>query len=263
MPVIEKPPQSPAEPPSPIPETVGPAESDIQEANKAPAIRSFAHGLNFYKLFWIFFIGCILGVIIENIWCLATQFKWESRQGLIYGPFNPVYGFGAVFLTVGLHWLSRKRDLWIFLGSVLLGSISEYLCSWVQEMLFGTLSWQYDDMPFNLHGRINLLYSIFWGILGLLWVKEAYPRLSRLIERIPNRWGVALTWVLVVFMAWNMTISGLAVSRQTARHEGIPATNSFEVFLDEHYNDERLKKVYPNMVPADSKQTDESSVNNF
>lgn len=252
MPILETPAEpalkTPAQPPAPIP-----------PVPEEPAVRSFAHGLNFYKLFWIFFIGCFAGVVIETIWCLIVHSKFESRQGLIYGPFNPVYGFGALVLTVGLHWLSKKRDLWIFLGSVVLGSAAEYLCSWVQETVFGTLSWQYDAMPFNLNGRINLLYSIFWGILGLLWVKELYPRLSRLIEKIPNRWGIPLTWVLVVFMALNMAISGLAVARQTERHAGIPASNAFEVFLDEHYDDERLKKVYTNMVPADSSPTEEDS----
>lgn len=218
-------------------------------AGEVPAPpRSFAHGLNYYKLFWIFFIGCILGVIVEMLWCLVTQGKIESRQGVIYGPFNPVYGFGALVLTVGLHWLEKKRDLWIFLGSVALGSAAEYLCSWVQETVFGSLSWQYDSMPFNLQGRINLLYSIFWGILGLLWVKDGYPLMSRLVEKIPNRCGIILTWILTVFLLLDMAISGLAVARQAARHTGRPAANRFEVFLDSRYTDEFLQKIYPNMV---------------
>lgn len=55
-------------------------------------VKSFAHGLNFYKLFWIFFVGCFLGVVIETLYCLVTRHRFESRQGLIYGPFNLVYG---------------------------------------------------------------------------------------------------------------------------------------------------------------------------
>lgn len=62
-------------------------------------------------------------------------------------------------------------------------------------------------------------------------------------------------------MALNMAISGLAVARQTERHAGIPASNAFELFLDEHYDDERLKRVYTNMVPAASPPTNESSAN--
>ena len=208
----------------------------------------FAHGLNFYQLFWIFFIGCFLGVVVETIWCLLTRHHYESRTGLIYGPFNLVYGFGALFMTLGLNWLRKKRDAWIFLGGFVIGSVFEYICSWVQEFLFGTVSWQYDEMPFNLNGRINLLYSIFWGVLALLWVKGIYPWMCRLVNRIPNKIGKPLTWVLLVFMILNSAISGLAVARMSARYAGEPATNALEQFLDDHYPDERLQKIYPNMV---------------
>ena len=65
--------------------------------------RSFAQGLNFYKLFWVFFIGCFIGVILEVLTCMVTLHKIESRNGLIYGPFNPVYGFGAVVMLSLIH----------------------------------------------------------------------------------------------------------------------------------------------------------------
>ena len=209
---------------------------------------SFARGLNFYKLVWIVLIGSVLGVILEELWCLVTQFRFQSRNGLIYGPFNLVYGFGALIMTLGMYWLRNKRDLWIFVGGFVLGSAFEYLCSYVQEMVFGTVSWEYSDMPFNLNGRITLLYSFFWGVLGLLWIKDFYPRMSRWIERIPRSWGVPLTWALIVFMLFNTAISALAVNRQTQRHEGHPPANQFEVFLDGHYTDELLSWVYPNMT---------------
>lgn len=216
--------------------------------NRKDASGSFAHDLNFYQLFWIFFIGCFLGVVIETLWCLLTRHHYESRTGLIYGPFNLVYGFGALFMTLGLNWLSKKRDAWIFLGGVVIGSVFEYLCSWIQETLFGTVSWQYDKMPFNLNGRINLLYSLFWGALALVWVKGIYPLMCRAISRIPNQIGKPLTWVLLVFMVLNSAISGLAVARMSARREGTAPTTAIESFLDRHYPDERLEKIYPNMV---------------
>lgn len=90
-------------------------------------VKSFAHGLNFYKLFWIFFVGCFLGVVIETLYCLVTRHHFESRQGLIYGPFNLVYGVGALAMTLGLYWLRGKRDLWVFLGGFVIGSAFEYM----------------------------------------------------------------------------------------------------------------------------------------
>lgn len=215
---------------------------------EAREARSFAKGMNFYKLFWIFFIGCFVGVVIEMLWCLVTNGFIESRKGLIYGPFNLVYGFGALAMTVCLHRLEKKRDIWVFLGGFLIGSVYEYGCSWIQEAVFGTVSWQYDDFPFNLDGRINLLYSIFWGILALVWLKFLYPWMCRLIYKIPNRVGKPLTWVLLVFMILNTLVSGAAVARMTARQEGMPAGNVVEEFLDRHYPNDLLEKIYPNMV---------------
>lgn len=223
---------------------------DIREQTETKSVH-FALGLNFYKLFGIFFIGSFLGVVIESIWSLITKFHFESRSGLIYGPFNPVYGFGALIATLGLNWLSKKRDLWIFIGGAILGSIFEYLCSWMQEMIFSTVSWNYGNMPFNFNGRISLLYSLFWGILALIWVKDCYPWLSSFIEKIPNKIGVYLTWVLIVFMLLNIFISAFAVERMSQRHAGVPANSPFEQFLDKHYNDKLLKKVYPNMIYID------------
>lgn len=55
------------------------------------------------------------------------------------------------------------------------------------ELVFGTVFWDYSDIPFNLGGRINLLYCFFWGIAAVIWLKILYPRLSALIEKIPGK----------------------------------------------------------------------------
>ncbi|MEG2596819.1 MAG: putative ABC transporter permease [Oscillospiraceae bacterium] len=217
---------------------------DISKAKNS----SFAKGLNFYKLFWVFFMGCFAGVIIETGWCLLTLHHFESRSGLVYGPFNLVYGFGALIITVGLYWMAKKRDIFIILGGVVLGSLFEYVCSWIQEFLFGTVSWEYGMLSFNVNGRISLLYSIFWGILALFWIKGIFPLMSRLIEKIPNKVGKPLTWVLLAFMIFNTVVSGVAVGRMAQRRENIPAKSAITKIFDEHFPDERLQKIYPNMV---------------
>ncbi len=226
-----------------------------------PAL-SFAHGLNHYKLFWVFAIGCFLGVVIETLWCLLRYRKLESRKGLVWGPFNLVYGFGALVMTIGLYPLRDNRDLFIFAGGSLLGGIFEYICSVVQEKVTGTISWDYRNIPLNMNGRTNLLYCFFWGILSLLWVKDAFPRLTYLIEQIPNEIGIPLTWIGVVFFIVNSIYSALVVCRMTERQRGAYRTNRLGKFLDKHYPDEKVRKIYPNMkfnselhsgAPADRK----------
>ena len=207
----------------------------------------FAKGLNIYKLLIICFVGSFAGVVIETIWCLVTNGYIESRSGLVYGPFNLLYGAGAVALTVCLYRF-RNRGAWIsFLGGMAVGSAVEYICSWGQELIFGSRSWDYSHMPFNINGRICLLYSVFWGVLGVMWIKNIYPRMAKHILKIPNRIGKIATWILVVFFVFNAFMSCTSVYRWSRRVEGVAPSDSFWEFIDERFPDERMERIYANM----------------
>lgn len=210
-------------------------------------IKPFAHGLNFYKLFWIFFISSITGYVVETIFCFVTLGYIESRQGLIYGPFSPVYGLGAVIMVVFLKRLEKRRDILVFAGSAVIGGAFEFLCSFLQEKAFGTVSWDYSQEAYSIGGRTSLLYMFFWGILGLFLIKVVYPAMSRFVERIPNRSGQVITWILICLMSLNMLVSAAAVTRWSQRSDGIAPQNSIAEYLDSRYPNDFLEEVYPNM----------------
>lgn len=222
------------------------APSDTEAAQPAREGK-FAEGVCFYKMVWVFALSAALGVFIEMVFCFIFKGRFESRQGMLYGPFNQVYGFGAVIMVVLLHRLAKYKDRWLFLGSALVGGAFEYLCSLLQETMFGTASWEYSEHQFNIGGRTSLLYMFFWGILGTILIKAIYPRLSALIERIPNRQGVFFTWVMVILLSADMLLSALAVDRWAERASGLTPGNAVELFLDGNYPDEMLKEIYPNM----------------
>ncbi len=208
----------------------------------------FARGNNFYKLFLILFIGSFAGVVVELIWCLLRHGYIESRSGLVYGPFNLVYGLGALCLSLTLYRYRNRSALYSFIGGFVTGSVVEYACSFFQELIFGSTSWDYSNVPLNLNGRICLLYSIFWGFLGVFWVKSLYPRLSVWILAIPNSIGKGLVWVLLIFMLYNSAVSAVAVYRWSERIEGKAPSNGLEVMLDERFPDSRMERIYPNLV---------------
>lgn len=224
-----------------------PAPTNGQIDFEEKRARHFAQGKSFYKLFWVFFIGCFLGVIIERLWCFVRFGVFEPRVGLIYGPFNLVYGVGAWALTMALYQFRNRSKLFSFIGGALVGSVVEYMCSWFQETVFGSVSWDYSNQPFNLNGRICLLYSIYWGLLGILWIKEIYPRMARLILRIPDRIGKPLTFVLAIFMVFNSVMTGLTALRWVNRRQGEPPRNAIEAYFDEHYPDERMQRIFSNL----------------
>ena len=207
----------------------------------------FAKGINLYKILLVCIIGSFVGVVVELIWCMFRHGYIESRSGLVYGPFNLLYGAGAVVLTVCLYRF-RNRGAWLsFLGGMIVGSVVEYVCSFAQELLLGTRSWDYSNMPLNLNGRICLLYSVFWGFLGVLWIKRIYPEMARNILRMPEKWGKIVTWAMTIFMVFNASVTLVAVMRWSDRVRGEEATTSFEKMLDERFPNERLEKIFANM----------------
>lgn len=213
---------------------------------KAQSRSVFAEGCCFYKLVWLFVIGCFLGDIVETIFCYVTAGVWMSRSSLVWGPFSIVWGFAMVAATVLLYKYRDKPDGLIFIIGTFLGGAYEYICSVLTELVFGKVFWDYSHMAFNLGGRINLLYCFFWGIAAVLWIKWLYPMLSAWIEKISVKTGTVLTWFFVIFMSANMLVSALALIRSTQRYQGIEASYGWQTWLDVHYDDETMNRIYPN-----------------
>ena len=206
----------------------------------------FAQGCGFYKLFLLFVIGAFLGDITETIYCRLAGGVWMSRSSVVWGPFSIVWGLAIALVTAMLYKYKDKSDSFLFIIGTLLGGAYEYLCSVFTEIVFGKVFWDYSEIPFNLGGRINLLYCFFWGIAAVVWFKKFYPYISAWIEKIPMLTGKVLTWFLIVFMVCNVAVSCIALIRYDERGKGVVAENSIQKWADEHYDDAKMEKIYPN-----------------
>ena len=207
----------------------------------------FASGCGFYKLACLFFIGAFLGDITETVFCRFSMGRWMSRSSVVFGPFSIVWGLGCAMLTWILYRYREQSDRRLFLCGTILGGAYEYICSVFTEIVFGTVFWDYSKIPFNLGGRINLLYCFFWGFAAIIWMKGIYPFLSRWIEKIPVRIGKPLCMIMVFFMSVNIALSGLALDRYSERHDGLPAKNAVGELMDDWFPDPYMEKVYPNI----------------
>lgn len=208
---------------------------------------TFARGLCFDKLVWVFLVSAFLGALIEMCYCYSIDGYWMNRSSLLYGPFSVVWGAGAVVLTVTLHGVANKADRWIFLAGFFIGGAYEYLCSVFTELVFGTVFWDYSNMPLNIGGRTNVMYCIFWGILAVVWVKVLYPKLSDLIQCIPPLHGKLLTWALVLVMGCNCIMTAAAMIRYDLRQTDPTAHTVIDTFIDERYDDAWMEHRWPNM----------------
>lgn len=215
---------------------------------RAAAETVFARSCSIHKLIWLFFIAALLGDITETVFCYATSGILMSRSSVVYGPFSIVWGLGVVVLTLMLHPYQNREDRYIFLFGMIMGGVYEYACSVFTELAFGTVFWDYSKIPFNLGGRINLLYCFFWGLAAVIWIKLLYPRISGLIERVPLTTGHIISWGIVIFMVLNITVSALSLGRYVERQLGVTADNPVTALLDEYFPDERMAAVYPNAI---------------
>ena len=207
---------------------------------------TFAEGCSPYKIILLFFIGAFLGDITETIFCRITAGYWMSRSSVVWGPFSIVWGLAIAAVTQLLYRYKDRPASWLFVAGTLLGGAYEYLCSVFTEVMFGTVFWDYSAIPFNLGGRINLLYCFFWGIAAVTWIRYGYPLVAKGMKAVKRRIRPWMTALLAVFMAVNLVTSALALARYDARTSGAAPANAVDVLLDEHFDNARMERIYPN-----------------
>lgn len=79
-------------------------------------------------------------------------------------------------------------------------------------------------------------------------MKWIYPKLSDLIEKIPKKAGRIITWMMIIFMLINIAVSTAAMARYDKRYNGQAPENEMEKWLDRHFDDNRMRKIYPNAI---------------
>lgn len=195
-------------------------------------------------IFWIFVIGSVFGFFAEMLYALVYTRTLEIRKGLIYGPFIQIYGIGAVAYYILISNIQEPKKA--FISGMIMGGVLEYLCSFFQEIFFGTISWDYSNLFMNLNGRTSLLYCVYWGIIAIIYLKIVYPNLKK-IEPLLNKTSVKIITVFfMLFMTFDIIISCMAGNRQQERYQNIPAEGPVDEFLDRVYPDELLNKIYNN-----------------
>ena len=164
-----------------------------------------------YPLLWLFFIYAFLGWCSEVSYAALKSGRFVNR-GFLNGPVCPVYGCGAVIVLWVLEPL-RGNLLLLFLGSVALTSLLEWLTGFVLERLFHQRWWDYSQEPFNLNGYICLRFSIAWGLACLFVVKLVHPSVLWCIRTIPHPVGVGLLILFSVTMAVDLAATVRTIAR--------------------------------------------------
>ena len=172
--------------------------------------------IDYFTLFWLFVAGSVFGLVVETVFHAIVYGGYESRAGLVWGPFSPIYG---------------------------------YATSWLMEVLWGAIAWDYTGTFGSINGRTNFAFGVMWGLLGLVWVRTILPFIKRVFSHVDARSMLArlVTAALSLFMALNIAVTLLALDREGQRAAGVPATTWEQRFFDEHFPDSYLQSRMQNM----------------
>ncbi len=208
--------------------------------------------IGWYQIVMIFFIGSVLGLLLEEVWMFITAGMTESRVGLVWGPFSPLYGAGAVLLTLITFQLRKmKAKGWVvFLVSMVVGGLLEQITGWSMETLMGAVSWDYiaGGVPGAITKWVAIPFLFFWGLLGYLWYRIIMPDLLWGLGKPTTRRKAIFVTLLSIYLILDIFMTIMCFERRGARDAGIPPANAFEQWIDENFNNAFMSERFQNMV---------------
>ena len=210
--------------------------------------------INVHNIFWYFVIFSIIGLIVETLFGYATTGVIDSRKGLLWGPFCPIYGVGAVVLIILLD-KYKDKDWKIFLYGGILGGIIEYILSFVLEAMYSSRFWDYSHVSFNLNGRICIKYSIYWSVLSIILMKYIKPWIDKYIDKISNNKKIIAERILFIFLVVDVIVTIWAITTYKNRALDVyynrTDSKSREGILynieENYFNNKRMLKTFPNL----------------
>lgn len=227
--------------------------------------------LNFFNLFWVFVVCCVLGLLIETVYHMVVvdPGHYQDRAGMLFGPFSPIYGFGAVLMTVALNRFYKSNPVIIFVVSAVIGGAFEFFVSWFMQTAFGAVAWDYtgmklfgvpDPIAAIAQGRTSTPFMLMWGALGFAWIKLCLPYLLKLINIIPWQIRYSFTTICAVLMLVNGIMTLQALDCWFERVSGIQASSPVEQFYAEHFDNQYMENRFQSMsiTPDDSSRVDGS-----
>ena len=208
--------------------------------------------LDFFNLFWTFMVASVAGLIVEIIYHMVVVEPgvYQDRAGLLWGPFSPIYGFGAVLMTIALNRFKDRNIIFIFVVCTIIGGAFEYFVSVFMEVAFGATAWDYSNefLGSLFGGRTCLLFASMFGFLGLVWIKILLPLVLHVVNLIPWKLRYGVTLVCATLMLINGVMTLQALDNWGARKAGHVPAPGIEQFYAEHFNDEYMQNRFQSMT---------------
>jgi uncharacterized membrane protein len=158
---------------------------------------------------WYFFFYAVIGYLVEVAYCSILQHRLVNR-GFLYGPWLPIYGIGALVIAACTRPFAEYA-LVVFLATMALTSLVEYITSVALERFFGLRLWDYSGYRFNFRGRVCLKNTVLFGLLGLSLVYAIHPAIQALLAMMDLRAQEVGAHVIVLLLGIDTTASSLGM----------------------------------------------------
>lgn len=202
--------------------------------------------LNIYNLTILFTLGCFIGFVSETLFHFMKHHEYINKQGLLYGPFKPIYGFSLIIITALLFRFKNSKFKTFLFGSII-GLIFEFVSSLVLEKLFGIYIWTYKAYKYNIAGRVYLPYAILWGIMSLVWMCYILPKIETIINKYYSKKYKIFTILLLSFMIFNIIATIIVQERYKNRLKNENQNNIVEKFIDRRYPNHVVQRKFPKL----------------
>lgn len=202
-------------------------------------------------LFLLFIIYSVTGWIIEVI-ATYPDTKCFVNRGFLVGPYCPIYGNCAIAMILLLH--NIKDPILLFILSIIICSVGEYVTSYLMEKIFHARWWDYTKNKFNLNGRICLVNSLAFGVLGFLLIKFVNPFVVGLITKLsPTIMNILFYTILILFLIDNVISFKVIFKIKNMSVKYVHLDNTKEItekvkkILSDNVLAKRVFKAFPNI----------------
>lgn len=202
-------------------------------------------------LFLLFIIYSVTGWIIEVI-ATYPDTKCFVNRGFLIGPYCPIYGNCALAMILLLH--NVTNPILLFILSIIICSIGEYVTSYLMEKIFHARWWDYTKNKFNLNGRICLVNSLAFGVLGFLLIKFVNPFVVGLITKLsPTMMNILFYTILTLFLIDNVISFKVIFKIKNMSVKYVHLDNTKEItekvkkILSDNVLAKRVFKAFPNI----------------
>lgn len=146
--------------------------------------------ISLYEAVLIFLIYGFMGWCVEVAYAAFATKKFVNR-GFLNSPICPIYGVGVLVVIIVLTPI-KESFIILFLGSVIVTTIIEFVTGFILEKLFKNKWWDYSNQAFNICGYVCLKFSILWGLACSFIIKIINPAIYEIIHIIPYVLGIII-----------------------------------------------------------------------